>query len=136
MEQKNILSALFKFKKLLQPIIADAKNDHFDSWHLTLSGILETIKPYLEECELVILQEITYLDKEAYMVTKLVHVPSGEFISTALKLLPERPGYHALGSAITYSRRYSICTLLGITQYDDDGNINSVKEGKKDNIFS
>ena len=35
---------------------------------------------------------------------------------------------HAVGSACTYGRRYGLSAMVGIAQYDDDGN-KSVQSG-------
>lgn len=53
-------------------------------------------------------------------VGKLEHVPSGEAEESALPLLGRTP--QALGSSLTYNRRYLLGTMSGlITEPDDDG---------------
>ena len=34
----------------------------------------------------------------------------------------------AVGAAMTYGRRYGLSAMIGIAQYDDDGNSGSAKE--------
>lgn len=55
------------------------------------------------------------------LITQLVHIPSGKSIECALPLVFDDIDPQALGSSLTYMRRYSLFVLLGITTEDDDG---------------
>lgn len=59
-----------------------------------------------------------------YLVTLLSH-KSGQWIKSVVALAYEKlDGFQALGSAITYLKRYSYCAILGIVaDADDDGNM-------------
>jgi len=46
-------------------------------------------------------------------------------------LNPVKNDPQSIGSAITYARRYSISTMLGLVQSDDDGNAASGKSSKQ-----
>ena len=56
------------------------------------------------------------------VVVRLVHGPSGQWIEGALPLvLPDHGAdVQRLGSAITYVRRYLLCTMLGLVAADED----------------
>jgi hypothetical protein len=61
-------------------------------------------------------------DERVILKTVIYHVESGEQISSEL-LLPQNTDPQKTGSAITYYRRYALCSLLGIVaDEDDDGN--------------
>ena len=54
--------------------------------------------------------------------TRVIHC-SGEWFGCVVPIKVEGDGLQALGSALTYLQRYSLCSLLGITaDEDDDGN--------------
>ena len=62
----------------------------------------------------------------------MMHV-SGQFFEFSLSLHPVNQNPQAIGSAITYGRRYSFNSMLNIVsgEGEDDGNAASVPEGKQ-----
>lgn len=59
-------------------------------------------------------------DKELHTV--IIH-SSGEFFTSSVPLVLQSGGPQAMGSAITYARRYGFCDAFGIqADDDDDGN--------------
>lgn len=83
-----------------------------------LDTILSKIKPTLRKNGLAFLQSV---NGEA-LTTTLMH-KSGEWItSDPLPIKVMEAGSQALGSAITYAKRYALSAMLGIaTEEDDDG---------------
>lgn len=67
--------------------------------------------------------------------TELVHKPTGKVISCDLPLVMDDVDPQALGSAITYMRRYSFYVVLGITTEDDDG-LSASAKGKFNQDFA
>ena len=60
----------------------------------------------------------------AYLEPKLVHAESGQFLASLAGIPLSKHDPQAMGSAITYGRRYSLSAMLGIvTEDDDDGNM-------------
>ena len=58
-----------------------------------------------------------------YLMTTIMHLESGEFIESMIELKTEKETYHSFGSAISYLRRYSLITMFGLQDSDDDGNM-------------
>lgn len=58
-----------------------------------------------------------------YLMTTIMHLESGEFIESVIELKTEKETYHSFGSAISYLRRYSLITMFGLQDSDDDGNM-------------
>ena len=58
-----------------------------------------------------------------YLMTTIMHLESGEFIESMIELKTEKETYHSFGSAISYLRRYSLITMFGLQDKDDDGNM-------------
>ena len=84
-----------------------------------LCGVLSTVTPALLKNDLVLTQEFL----EDSLVTTLRHV-SGETISSTSKLIVTqgRNELHSWGASVTYTRRYQICSILGIVaDMDMDG---------------
>lgn len=96
-------------------------NPHFKSRYADLAGIRETVMPVLAKHGFSIIQ-YTDIGADGFcLVTMLLH-ESGEHIQGRYPLpeLLEKP--QAMGSAVTYARRYALSAMCGIAaEEDDDG---------------
>jgi hypothetical protein len=102
------------------------------SSYMTLDDILDTIRKPLAKVGLVVTQRsFTRFVETAdgrnvvagvQVVTLLMH-SSGEHMEGSCEVPVSAPTAHAIGSAMTYARRYGITALLAISSdADDDGN--------------
>lgn len=84
-----------------------------------LSACVDAAAPVLKENGLAVSQIIS----DWTLITLLTHT-SGQWIKSELPIsLNNGADYQALGSAITYIKRYSYCAILGIVaDADDDAN--------------
>ena len=126
MEQKNVYKKIFEAKKSIGKISKDSKNPFFKSNYLSLNGLIEAITPSLEENGLILIQPI----EAEWVKTKIVDNETGEYISSEIHL-PSIQDPQKLGSAITYYRRYTLQSLLGLQVQDDDGNNAAIKLSNK-----
>jgi hypothetical protein len=119
---KNINQSLIKFHASLKPIAKDAQNPFFKSDYLTLSGILDAVRPLLASVDLALVQSMRVDGERTILITKLIHA-SGEDLTSEM-ILPHNSDPQRYGSLITYYKRYQLQALLGIstTEEDDDGN--------------
>ena len=69
-----------------------------------------------------------------YLMTTIMHLESGEFIESLIELKTEKETYHSFGSAISYLRRYSLITMFGLQDSDDDGNMTLRGKPKPKNL--
>lgn len=121
----QIASALAKAQGAMKAATKDAANPHLNSKYATLAAVVEAIREPLAKHGLSIVQPIMETDEGPILVTMLLH-ESGQWLSSELKI---RAGdgnrgitqVQALGSAITYTRRYALSALLSIPVEDDDG---------------
>jgi len=117
---KNIAKALSMFQHNVSKIKKDGKNPFFKSNYATLTNILDTIANPLENSGLVFSQ---LPDGDNSLTTILIHTESGEFIESTFNMHIVKNDPQALGSAITYARRYALGAILGLNiDEDDDGN--------------
>ena len=84
-----------------------------------LAAVASTVYPILGPAGLAFLAAPTYTEHDRYVLRgTLAHVSgqerSGDFP------LPDNAGPQALGSAITYGRRYLLCALTGTITGDED----------------
>lgn len=111
---------LLDFQKKVGAIAKEEVNPFFNSKYFDINGLIETIKPILNECELTLTQPIQALDGKNILNTFLKH---GErIIESSSITLPENLDPQKMGSAITYFRRYAIQSMLLLQAEDDDAN--------------
>lgn len=128
---KEMLEALLKAKSQFKQVNKNAINPFLGNRYATLAHILDSIEPALMEQGFFITH---FLDEaQSSLVTQIVHVKTGESLKCSVKLLlKESDNMQALGSAITYARRYSLLMLLGLSvDDDDDGNTASGVHAKQ-----
>lgn len=102
-------------------------NPHFKSKYADLSAIREATKDPLSKHGIALLQSPSWVDGRVSITTKLLH-KSGQWIEGELSIKPERGDTpQAIGSAITYGRRYGLSAMLGIVADEDDDAEGSMK---------
>ena len=98
-----------------------SNNPHFKSKYADLSECWDACREALKENDIAVMQGV-FGDR---MKTTLIH-SSGETLEDEGVQLCGFAGaknpMQALGSAITYARRYGLCSMIGISPEDDDGN--------------
>jgi hypothetical protein len=85
----------------------------------TLAQVQDAVKPALLEHDLLIVWLIDDDEAGHILHTHLVHAPTQEFIGTKIRL-PAVESMQALGSAISYMKRYQVMCLLSLSPTDDD----------------
>jgi hypothetical protein len=124
----ELTKKLLEFQMKIQVIKKDAKNPHFKNTYATLKQVLSEVKPVLNEVGLLITQPIDERGIGTVITDGKNEVSS--FIPMPQNLQPQ-----ALGSAISYFRRYTICSLLALEIDDDDANLTANKPlATKENI--
>jgi hypothetical protein len=119
---QNILKALILAKQEFKHIPKNSYNPYHKSKYANLDAVLAAISESFNKYNLCLLQPTEVRDERVILKTVIYHVESGEQISSEL-LLPQNTDPQKTGSAITYYRRYALCSLLGIVaDEDDDGN--------------
>lgn len=101
----------------------DASNPHFGQSYASLLSIWEVVRPILKAHGFALIQQPMPSTDGVYLETHLIH-ESGAFL-TARLIMPvrQKDNPQAIGSALTYARRYSMSAMLSIvTEEDDDGN--------------
>lgn len=121
-EMTALLQAMGKAMAEMDGPRKNAQNQHFHNNYADLSAVMESIKGPLERNGLVLTQTIeTDGGGTCTLVTTVWHSASGESMSSRAPLSPEKAGPQALGSCISYMRRYTIKGLFCLSDVDDDG---------------
>lgn len=113
---------LMAVQKELPSLQKSAINPHFGSKYIPLEELISQLLPVLNKHNFVLLQQPTTLNGEPALKYGLHH-KTGEKIENTMPLLLAKNDPQAQGSAITYARRYSVMSMLGlVADQDDDGN--------------
>ncbi len=83
-----------------------------------LADIIKAIQTPLAKHELAVLQTTEYHKGQPYLVTMLTH-SSGQWKKSRLHLNVSGSDMNALGSTLTYARRYALSGMLGLATDDD-----------------
>lgn len=121
-KQLTLHQKLFILQQEIGTISKDAKNPFYKSKYFDINSLIEQLKPLFKENRLVLYQPI--LGDSVETIIKCIDTEQS--VISNLKL-PEISDPQKLGSAITYYRRYTLASLLGLQAVDDDGNLGSGK---------
>jgi len=117
METKTIYKKISESKNEFGVLVKDAENPFFKSSYLSLNALLSTIEPVFIEHGLLLLQPI----ENGKVSTEIISLEDGSKVVSSIEI-PQINDPQKLGSAITYFRRYSLQSLLGLQAEDDDAN--------------
>lgn len=122
MENQGIIYKLHKAKKAIGVVSKNSKNPHFKNTYADINALIGEVEPILIENGLLLLQPI----REGKQYTEIHDPETGEKVESYLDLNTTLPP-QALGSAITYFRRYTLQSLLSLRADDNDANNASEK---------
>jgi len=116
-KETSINEKLFNLQQEIGTISKDAKNPFYKSKYFDINSLIKQLQPLLKKHRLLLLQPI----EEDMVVSKLLCVDGGGGVVSGLKL-PEITDPQKILACITYYRRGTLTSLLGLQSEDDDGN--------------
>lgn len=119
---QELFKALIAAQAQIKPAKKSATNSHLRNRYATLSDVWEALHPALAANSLAVLAFPTFEGNSVSTTIKIIH-SSGEWISHTVTIPVERAGAQAVGSALTYAKRYALTNIFCISaDEDDDGN--------------
>lgn len=110
-------------------------NPYFSARYADLDGIMQIIRPILQEHELSVVQQTRDLENGVVMLHTRVMHSSGEWIESRSRVIPERGDIQSYASCLWQTKRHAVMSLLNITiegdQYDDDGELAMAPQRKQ-----
>jgi hypothetical protein len=122
----ELATALAKAQGEITGALKDSANPFFKSKYADLASCWDACRSALSKNGLAVTQFPTTQDGHTYLVTSLLHT-SGQWMRSSLSVNPKDDTPQAMGSALTYARRYALTAVVGVAQVDDDGNAASGK---------
>ena len=118
----DLFTALIKSQSEMGSAVKDSKNPHFRSRYASLAAVIDAVIPVLNANGVGVLQLPSIEGSEVRLTTILMHSSGQRLSSTVGAPLGKKQDAQAVGSAITYLRRYSLQSIMGLPVEDDDGN--------------
>ena len=116
---------LLAVKNFIGTLTKNSKNPFFKSQYLDLNSILEEVDPICQENGILLLQPLV----EGSVYTILVDAEDGTtIVESGIEIPKHITDPQKIGACITYFRRYTLKSLLGIAEQDDDGTLASKPE--------
>jgi hypothetical protein len=97
-----------------------SENPYFKSMYSDLASVRDAIRKPFADNGLAVVQLPSAIGSQVTITTVLMH-KSGEWISSSLTMTAKDASPQAIGSAITYCRRYALGAVSGVAPEDDDG---------------
>lgn len=121
----NLAGALAKAQGELKAAEMTAENPFLHNRYADLGEVIKASRPALAKYGLSFIQPVSFADGRVIITTQLMH-ESGEWVREVMAFpVSEAKGKSAVqeaGSVITYLRRYSLSSMLGIyADADTDG---------------
>ena len=116
----NLCAALVKAQAAMGPARKTGANPHFRSTYATLADTHKAVCGPLTENGLGYIQAPTASGLTVNVTTRLIH-ESGEWVEVTTSASSRDGKVQAIGSTITYLRRYGLQSLTGLSAEDDDG---------------
>lgn len=127
---KELYTALSKVQSVMASAKRTADNPFFKSKYADLDEVWSVAKKPLTDNGFSVIQFPEDGENDKVMVTCRLCHSSGEWVQSTLSLKPTKQDPQAVGSAITYGRRYLFAAMVGVVTDDDDGNAASEPNGK------
>lgn len=125
----EIACALAKAQKAIKGAKKDSANPFFKSKYADLASVSDACREPLADHGIAVVQPPATLENGEIAVTTMLVHESGQWMRETLSVKPKDDGPQAMGSVITYLRRYSLAAFAGVAPEDDDA---EAAEGRKD----
>lgn len=126
MEQSEQINELSKALSNAQKIMKGARKNKTSNFHdyADINSVLQACKIHLSENDLSIMQPLGIINGKMVLYTQLTH-SSGQWIRSWCFIDGDAQGgrlkgVQAVGSGLSYMKRYSLCSLIGLEAGDED----------------
>ncbi len=116
----KIAPAFIKAKAAFLKASKDTNNPFYEKKYANLDSYIDGSAEGLKDNDLAVLQDCSGNDGKVCLATMIIH-SSGEWImSDPIEMSPADKKPTTYGSLVTYARRYSLSSMLGMGSKDDD----------------
>lgn len=118
----HLALAVAAVQRVVQPALKDktAEAGKFAYDYADLESVWATCREALSTNGLAVFQPPAAEGARVVLTTLLVHGESGQWMRSELEMIAQGGNAQAIGSAISYARRYSLMGMLGLVAKDED----------------
>jgi len=125
----KISTALGKAQKKMGKAVKSSANPFFKSKYADLTACIDAVLPALNSEGIALFQGSEYdVEHRVFFVTTMLIHSSGEFLKNKMFVPITKNDAQGVGAAQTYGRRFSLASVCGLGQEDDDGNSISIQK--------
>lgn len=116
----KLIVALNKVQKELEPARKESENPFFHSRYADLTSVWNAVRKPLLDHGFAVVQSPEGGENGTVVVRTILMHEGGGIIEGSLSLTPKDQTPQAVGSCITYGRRYGLSAMVGVCPEDDD----------------
>jgi hypothetical protein len=120
----ELAAALAKAQAVIEGAVKHKDNSHLKNKYADLGSVWDACRSALTANGLSVTQTCEGVEGNLFLRTTLMHA-SGQWVAGDIPLIfGEAKGLNpmqALGSALSYARRYGLASIVGVSPEDDDG---------------
>lgn len=123
--------AFLKAQRAMEGVSKDSTNPFFKAKYASYDSLVQAVKKPLNDAGLSFRHTSEWADNIYFVGSYLIYGETGE--KSEIFKMPTKVGNaQETGSALSYARRYTLGSLVGVPSYeDDDGNISSKRDQTK-----
>ena len=135
-EQHNEIDrAVFRAKAKIPPITRNQVNEITRSTFASYDHIQDVVLPVLRKQGIDVRHQVSSQNDQVGVLTRLVHVESGQFIGSLFTLPCDGTPFVA-GALITRARRYNLTALLDLRIQEDDDDAQMAERSRASSVLS
>lgn len=119
-EIKDLAGALAKAQAEFPIAALNKANPYFKSRYADLTAIIQATRPALTKNGLSVLQDLIDLEDGQKMLFTILQHASGQYYESRVRIIPPKNDVQSMSSYITYMKRITYASLLGVTTGDED----------------
>jgi hypothetical protein len=96
----------------------NGRSYEFEYKYADIADVLAAVRPVLSKHKLAVMQPTYMVRNDLVVATRLMHA-SGQWMESEYPVSAIVAKHQAMGGALTYARRYSLCSMLGIAAEED-----------------
>lgn len=118
-QMNELFAALCKAQVIMKPAIFNKTNPHLKNRYADFTSCMDACRQPLASNGLALLQFTETENGEIFLCTMLGHT-SGQWIKSKFPLITAKKDSQGYGAAMTYAKRYTLSSMIGLVSDDDD----------------
>lgn len=119
-ELQDLFSALAEAQSEMPAVAGNKENPYFKERYIDLGDMITASRPSLTKFGLAVIQQILPNEDGQMILHTILSHSSGQWIESRIRIIPPKNDIRTMDSYVTYLRRCSYGSLIGIVGVNDD----------------